>query len=265
MSHYAARLAAAQTSGKLHLICVHDKSLSDELLNRKTDRIRLECQRLDLELEVLAPAMRGSVVEVIRRTVPAGPESYLLCGTRVRERQQGFLSGTVSEQMLRSGHCHVLAIRVVQPGLLGLPRDFLFPVSGHPRGFRSGLPFLRLFAEQVSQLHLLYVEQVSHRQFRGLSHLSAEVLRHPGEEYCARIEQEIFEHLGLGKGVVDSQVVISDDVPKEIVIAANKTNSKLICLGASERHLTERFFFGNPIEQVLRNTTCDVAVYRGFE
>jgi nucleotide-binding universal stress UspA family protein len=64
--------------------------------------------------------------------------------------------------------------------------------------------------------------------------------------------------------LIDAHVTVSDDVPKEIVIAANKTKSRLICLGASERNLSERFWFGNPIEQVLRNATCDVAIYRGL-
>jgi nucleotide-binding universal stress UspA family protein len=98
-----------------------------------------------------------------------------------------------------------------------------------------------------------------------LSHASAERLQQPGQAYCEQIEREIRDQLGLGQGVVDAQVVVSDDVPKEIVITANKTRSRLIYLGASERNLTERFFFGNPIEQVLRDATCDVAIYRGLE
>ena len=57
--------------------------------------------------------------------------------------------------------------------------------------------------------------------------------------------------------------VVSDDVPNEIVITANQTELRLIDMGALERHLTERFLDGNPIEQVLRNATRDVVIYRG--
>lgn len=64
---------------------------------------------------------------------------------------------------------------------------------------------------------------------------------------------------------MDAHVVVSDDVSKEIVIAANKTRSKLIYMGASKRSLMERFYYGNPMEQVLRDATCDVAIYRGTE
>jgi nucleotide-binding universal stress UspA family protein len=34
-------------------------------------------------------------------------------------------------------------------------------------------------------------------------------------------------------------------------------------MGALERHLTKRFLDGNLIEQVLRNATRDVVIYRG--
>ena len=57
--------------------------------------------------------------------------------------------------------------------------------------------------------------------------------------------------------------VVSDDVPNEIVITANQTKLRLIDMGALERHLTERFLDGNPIEQVLRNATRDMVIYRG--
>lgn len=264
VTHYAARLASRHEARKLRLVHVCEPT-RDGAIQEKTDRIRVECQRLGVELEVHVQQIAGTVLQTIRSTVPAGPGNYLVCGTRSRERKRGLLSGSVSEQLLRSRHCHVLAVRVVHPGLLGLPRQVLLPVSGHPRGFRCGLPFLKLFEQDVSVWHILHVTRVSRWRFRLLSHASAEKLRQPGQAYCERIEREIRDELGLGAGVVDAQVVVSDDVPKEIVIAANRTKSRLIYLGASERNLTERFFIGNAIEQVLRDASCDVAIYRGLE
>jgi len=263
VSHYAVRAAAGCAERKLHLVHVRDDRTSDSERDVKLGRIRAECRRRGVELELHVQPPAKSAFQAIRASVPAGVDSFLICGTRSREHKRGLLSGTVSERLLRSGHCHVLAVRVIQPGLLGLPRQLLLPVSGHPRGFRSGLPLLKLLAPDISHLQILYVERVSRWQFRLLSRESAEQLRRPGQAYCDRIEQEIRDQLGLVPSVVDSHVVVSDDVPKEIVIAANKTKSRLIYLGASERNLTERFFFGNPVEQVLRDATCDVAIYRG--
>jgi nucleotide-binding universal stress UspA family protein len=218
---------------------------------------------LSVSLQVNDLAQGGRLLDAIHAAVPPGGDSYLVCATRTRPGRRGLLSGTLSEQLLISGHCNVLAVRVVHPGSLGLPRSLLLPVSGHPRGFRSGIPFLRLFAPDIAHLHLLYVERVSRYRFRHSSYEQAEHLRHSGQTYCERIERELAEQLGLGEAVMDANVVVSDDVPKEIVIHASRSKSRLIYLGASERNLTQRLWYGNPIEQVLREAPCDVAIYRG--
>lgn len=262
VSHYAVHLAAARDR-RLDLVHVRDRQTSEPELESKLERLRAECERAGIELVPHIMNPDGTVLKTILARVPQGPEHDLVCGTRVRERKRGFLSGTISEQLLRSGHCNVLALRVVQPGLLGMPRRLLLPVSGHPRGLRSGLPFLRLFAPQISHLHLLLVVRVGRWRFLRMSHEAITRLRLPGQEYCHHIEEEIGEQLGLGAKIVDAHVTVSDDVPKEIVIAANKVRARLIYMGASERSLAERFFYGNPIEQVLRDATCDVAIYRG--
>jgi nucleotide-binding universal stress UspA family protein len=227
--------------------------------------MRKECEHHGVQLVVhLLPRVGRNPLDAIRSAVPEGPEHYLVCGTRAQGRGCGFLNGTTSEQLRRSGHCNVLAVRVVQPGLLGSPRRLLLPVTERPGGFRSGLPFLRLFGPQISHLHIVLVARVGRGRFRVLSHEGSERLRSPGQAYCERVEREIVEQLGLGSKVMDAQVVVSDEIPREILIAANRTKSRLIYMGASERNLPQRFLYGSPIEQVLRDATCDVAIYRGI-
>jgi nucleotide-binding universal stress UspA family protein len=265
VSHYAVQLAAGYHDPTLTAVHVRDGRTRDTMLVEKLQRMRAECERHGVRLvEQLLPPVGRNLLDAIRSAVPEGPEHYLVCGTRAQRRGRGFLSGTTSEQLLRSGHCNVLAVRVVQPGLLGSPRRLLLPVTERPDGFRSGLPFLRLFGPQVSHLHIVLVALVRRGRFRALSHEGSERLRSPGQAYCERVEQEIVEQLGLGSKVMDAQIVVSDDIPREILIAANKTKSRLIYMGASERNLTQRLLFGSPIEQVLRDATCDVAIYRGI-
>ena len=265
VSHYAVQLAAAHHDRTLTLVHVRDGRTSDATLAEKLQRMRGECERHGVRLvEHLLPPVGRNLLDAIRSAVPEGPEHYLVCGTRAQGLHSGFLSGTTSEQLLRSGHCNVLAVRVVEPGLLGSPRRLLLPVAERGDGFRSGLPFLRLFGPQVSHLHIVLVARVGRGRFRQMSHELAEPLRTPGRAYCVRIEREIEEQLGLGSKVMDALVVVSDEIPREILIAANKTKSQLIYMEASERSPTKRFFYGDPIEQVLRDATCDVAVYRGI-
>jgi len=265
VSHYAVQLAAAHQDRRLDLIHVRDGRARDAELREKLERLERECERQDVGLLVHLLPPTPSVSDAIRSVAPAGPESFLICGTRAREGRGGVLKGTTAERLLRSGHCNVLALRVVQPGLLGAPHRLLIPVAQRLGDFRSALPFLRLFGPQVSHLHILSVARVGRGRFRRMSHEATERSRAPGEAHCEHVEREIRERLGLGSKVMDAQVVVSDDVPKEILIAANKTKSRLIYMGASERNLTERLVYGNPIERVLRDATCDVAVYRGID
>jgi nucleotide-binding universal stress UspA family protein len=264
VSHYAVRLAARHPSATLRLLHVQDRPIGDSDLSVAASRIQEEAARIGVACELSRHPLRRTVAETLLEVVPAGADSYLICGTRVRSHRSGLLTGTVSEQLLQAGHCHTLAVRVHQPGLLGLPRRLLLPVSGHPRGFRSGVPFLKLLQRDISHLQVLYIEQVGRWRFRSLTHEHAEQLRRPCEVYCARIERELKDQLDLRATEIDTNVVVSDDAPKEIVIAANKTKSRLIYMGASERNLAQRLYFGDLIEHVLHDATCDVAIYRGI-
>lgn len=263
VSHYAMRLALHHPSKTLHLLHVRDEAIPIGELDEKIARIAEGCERLGVTLQSqIVPSAKG-VLATIEEAVPTGPDAYLVCGTRVRAGSRGLLSGTVSQELLRNARRNVLAVRVLQPGLMGTPRELLLPVSGHPRGFQSGLPFLRLLAADVTAVHLLYVQHVGRMRYRLLSHDQAERLLEPGHAYCRRIERELEQQLELREAIVDAGVIVSDDVPKEIVIYAGRVKSRLIYLGASERSLRQRILFGNPIEQVLRDAPCDVAVYRG--
>jgi nucleotide-binding universal stress UspA family protein len=111
----------------------------------------------------------------------------------------------------------------------------------------------------------LYVRRVPRWRYRVLTHDRVQQLCQQGTEYCRRVEAEISQALGFKRSLIDGHVVVSDDVPKEIVIYANKVRARMIYLGASERSPPQRFFYGNPVEQVLRDANCDVAIYRGIE
>lgn len=262
ISHYAVRMAARHPERTLHLVHVQEGTTGATELQAKLERIAGECEQAAVRYAVARHPVRRTVVETLLAAVPAGGETLLVCGTRVRPGRRGLLAGTVSEQFLHRGHCPTLAMRVVQPGLLGLPRDFLIPLAGHPRGLRTALPFLALLAGDVSRIHLLRVTKVTAARFRRLSAATAERMAQEGRAYLHQAEGLLAGDAAFAQARLDSLVAVSDDVPKEIVIAANRTQSRLILMGASERNLRQRFFYGNPIEQVLRETPCDVAIYR---
>ena len=51
-------------------------------------------------------------------------------------------------------------------------------------------------------------------------------------------------------------------VPREITIEAAHRRNDLIVMGASERGLLRSIVSGNPVEQVLRETPCNLIILR---
>jgi nucleotide-binding universal stress UspA family protein len=263
VSHYAIRLAAHQPDRALCAVHVDDGLVPRAVLEERLHLLEERCRMALVALQTEVHALGSGVWETLRGAVPPGPSGYLVCGTRLNPRRRGFLSGTVGERLLQERARPVLAVRVVQPGLLGAPHSLLVPVAGVPGGLGSALPWLALLAPDVRALHFLYVEELGRRRFRRLGYDEAQALRRAGSAYLHRVEGEARRALALPEVYVDAHVVVSDDVPKEIVIQANRLKSELICLGASARNRSQRFVYGDPIEQVLANAPCDVAVYEG--
>jgi nucleotide-binding universal stress UspA family protein len=87
-------------------------------------------------------------------------------------------------------------------------------------------------------------------------------LKTKGYSYVNGVLKEIRQQLGENKIYLDAKVVLSDDWAKEILIHASKSRAQMILMGASDRNLPSRYFYGNKIEQILRRSPCDVGIYR---
>ena len=262
VARYAVQTAASLPCRHLHLLHVLDGSCSRARIDEKFAAIAAECEQHAVVFQSRILELRGDVFASLLQAIPSGEQWTCLCGTRIASKGRGFLAGTIAERLLHCRRFNVLAVRVVSPGLLGCPRTLLFPLAGHPRGFAAALPFLQMLAASVKRLYLLRVMTVNPLHFRYISALAAKKKIAEGHDYLSRVAAEIRQQ-GLGAHWhLDRHVVLSDDWAKEILIQAGKINAGMILLGATERTLPSRFFYGNRIEQILRTTSCDVGIYR---
>jgi nucleotide-binding universal stress UspA family protein len=262
VARYALRITCTVPDRRLRLVHIHDGTISGEKLAAKLERIGAECRAMEVELSVSTVSLQGDVLTTLMATIPMGPEVYCLCGARATSREKGFLAGTVSQRLLRARRFNTLAVRVVNPGQLGCPANVMFPLAGHPRKFMAAMPFLRMLAPCVKKVILLRIMTVNPLFFRYLSAARARTLLREGAGYVREVMGDIAHEMDAGSFHVDDHVLISDDWVKEILIQAGKTRAGLILLGASDRFLQSRFFYGNKIEQILRHTPCDVGIYR---
>ncbi|MBI1312491.1 hypothetical protein GC176_14460 [bacterium] len=271
VANYAIRLALASGTGILTAVHVETAEITRERLDVEFQRLEQVCSRAGLTLAVVTRPQTCSVSDSLCLAVPGGVESVLVCGTRIRssrgrhENHRPLLKGTVADALLQRGHCQTLALRVVLPGLLGMSHRLLCPLAGHPRGLTAAMPFLQLLAPELRELHLLMIHEVSHWRLRHLTSSRAKALTRPGYVWLQKVEQQLVEQPWFEGLQFDAHVAVSDDVPRQIAIVANRGHAQLAILGASERTLKQRLLSGNPLERVLRETPCDVAIYRGAQ
>lgn len=258
---YAVTLAAHDPGRSLGIVHVATGEFPLDDVRAKIERIGRRAAAAGVAVDVAIVPSGGDVFRDLLARFGDDPDAAVVCGARVRAGQRGYLAGTVSERLLDHRRFDVVAIRVVQPGLLGAPRRFLFPVAGDAKGLRVGMKLLGRFAPGVDHVHLLHVVLVGRTVFRRLR--DAVKLRAKGWSYLEGVEAELIARTGLTVDRIGADVVVSDDWAHEMVIAASRHKSQLILMEASRRHLAGGLFRGDPVEVALRDAPCDVAVYRG--
>lgn len=263
VARYAIRFATAEADRKLLLLHVRDDRIEASVAEARFARLAEDCAAVAVTCHQELLPLGHSVHRTLRQAIPHDPDALLVCGTRVKPRRQALLTGSVAEQLLRMHQCPVLALRVVQPGLLGLPHALLLPLAGHQSGLARLWPILRRLAPQLWRVHFLYAVPVS--PFAEPLHSVArqQQLRGIGERYLDRIDAELAERLGEPPFTLDRRVLVTSDWSHQVLIEASRLKAQMLLLGASERSLAHRVLHGQALEQVLRETPCDVGIYRG--
>ena len=264
VSRYGIRLAAHTAEKKLTLVHIQDGGVSAVQVVDKISKVEQECSAQGIELCRKILPLKKNVFQSLLDAIPHGSESFVVCGTRIRSRRQAFLSGTISEKLLESDKFNVMAVRVVQPGLLANPRKFLIPLAGHPRGFKSAWPFFKLFLPEVEKVYLLRVMKVSSFHPLHFSQHRMQELRKKGLKYLDAVMQDIKQECGAVGFRIDYRVVVSNDWSREILVHGSKLRTRMILLGASERTRLGRAVYADSLERVLCGTPCDMGIYRGI-
>ena len=264
VARYALRFAADEQDRKLLLLHVRDGKVSSEIVDARFSSLAGECASLNVELLSQDLPLGASVHRSLRQAIPPEPEALLVCGTRVKARRQKYLGGSVSEKLLRMHQCPVLALRVVQPGLLGNPHDLLLPLAGHLEGFPRIEPVIRRLASHLRSVHVCRIMQVNSLRHPHLSPDMEHILKQKGRSYLSKFRAEMETKLGPVAFRCDQKVMISSDWAHEVLVQASRLKAQLMLLGLSERSLAYRVFHSASIERILHETPCDVGIYRGL-
>jgi hypothetical protein len=262
VARYALQMTSCTPGRQITLLHIEDGTISQERLELKLEALAHAGKMKEVDLRVLVLRQQGDVLTTLLGAIPAGERTYCICGTRATSSAKGFLAGTISQKLLRLRQFNTLALRVVNPGLLGCPGNVMFPLSGHPRKFEGAMPFLLMLAPCIRKLILLRIMTVNSLVLRYLSAARAGKIQDRGAVYIQDVMREVVRETGNYTFLLDDHVLISDDWAREILVQAGKAHAGLILLGAGDHFLQSRFYFDKKIERILRRPPCDIGIYR---
>ena len=105
-----------------------------------------------------------------------------------------------------------------------------------------------------SNITVFHVIELSSSGIKRLEKLEKDKLTESGEKKIASFMKEL-----RGRGIHASEkIVTGSKVRDEIISEASHHKYDLIILGTTKRNIIKRVVSGNPVEEILRDTPCDV-------
>lgn len=260
VAHYAIRFAESSEPRRLRLVHVLDQPPAAHLPGCLA-RIAAECAVLDVELDTqVVPGRHADISERILELTPPG--ATVITGTRARPRSRSFLAGTSSARLLAAGRVGVIALHIVQPGILGQPGRVLLPVLDRAPIATRALPLLRLLGTDLDRLHVAVVRTRSPLQARFGSADRLQRLLADDARDLAAIEHALRLGLAPHHPHLDGSVTVTTDGAREVALLAARYHSRLICLDAVPSPPPRHPAPGAHLERLLRLAPADVAIYQ---
>lgn len=263
VSRYAIQMAARSTPAELHLVHVREQP-SENVLGDKIGRIEHECRLRGVELTVSEKAIEQDLFATLISMLD--PEALVICGMRTRSHRaarRGYLKDSIARRLLEHDRFDVLAVKVLHPGLLGVPHRLLLPLHPVLPLPQGGLKFLQPLAANLNRIHLLELIPAARIPFRPGFRTWLSRQRQAASSRLAAREAELEKVLDVGAEQFDSSIRLTDAWPHEVVVRAGRHKTQLIFMGLPRRSVLQRLERVYPVEEVLRDAPCDVAIFGG--
>ena len=256
-ARYALHLAK-QAKARIHFCAIAEKGLSGKAFQAAEEAVK-RLARAAQEFGVPADCVleTGDPLEQIRKIVATEKIDLVFASTRHEDVQKRFYAHTTARQLSLHLSCSVALVRVVHLGRVH-PKTILVPLKARMDHIAERASFTALMAGAFgSRIHLFHTTKPLMRFFHGEVHLTP-------VEWEARLPADIgqfveqLERYDIGH----EKKLLPGIADRTITIEAAAKRHDLIIMGASERKLLNSLLRGNPVERVLRETTCDLIILR---
>ncbi len=256
-ARYALNLARV-CEAKLYLCFIAEKGQPFTSLDRAEEaikRIFIEAEQMDIEVETITET--GDPARKIGEIVRHEGIDIAFAATRREDVERRFYAGTVARRLSLNLPCSIALVRVVHIGRIH-PREILVPLKARVNHVEERAYFTAKIAQAFgSEVFLFHATKPISKFFHGELHLTP-------LEWEKKLPEDIshyMEHMRRYKIIHDGRLV-PGMAGKTIAIEAFSKRHDLIIMGASQRSLLSSILKGNPVEEVLKDTPCDLIILR---
>jgi nucleotide-binding universal stress UspA family protein len=260
-SEVSARYAlqfAKKANARIYFCSVASGGLSGKALQAAEEAVKRLFHRAE-ELGVKCNCIleSGDPLEQIRKVVAADNIDLVFAATRHEDVKKRFYAHTTARQLSLHLPCSVALVRVVNLGRVH-PTKILVPLKARLDHIAERAYFTALMAGAFdSRLSLFHTARPLMRFFHGEIHLTP-------VEWEARLPADIalfVEQLDR-QNISHEKKLVPGIAARTITIEAAAKKHDLIIMGASERSPWGSLLRVNPVEQVLRDTPCNLIILR---
>lgn len=256
-ARYAVAFAQA-CHASLSLLHVYQAGSPVETFNRAEAALRrlfLYAESRGVDVEILTES--GDPLKKIGEVVNREKIDIVFTSSRRDDASRRYFAKTLSRQLLLKLPCAVAMVRIVHAGRIA-PKRILVPLRGKITHADERVFFVsRLAGAFGSSVTLFHSAGSVSRFFHGELHLTP--LQREGR-IPADIESFVRQ---LGRyGIRHEKRTGHGRVSRSIAVEAMIRRNDLIIMGASERGLLKSMLFGNPVEDVLCETPCNLIIFK---
>jgi nucleotide-binding universal stress UspA family protein len=256
-ARYAIALSQA-CQAKLSLVFVAQEGLDRDTLRQAEsalERLLVEAEGRGIEVESIIKT--GDPFQKIYDIVDKDRIDIVFTATRREDVSKRLFVKTLARQLMIKLPCSVAMARVVRMGKI-FPKNILVPLRGRMTHLEERACFIGKLGQAFNaQVTLFYQHSPKKSFFHGEIHLKPA----EREEYIPKDIENFTESLKR-YDVGHEKSTGYGTISRSITIEAARRRNDLIVMGASERSLLRSIMSGNPVEEVLRETPCNLIILR---
>ncbi|OGW38287.1 MAG: hypothetical protein A2Y97_04705 [Nitrospirae bacterium RBG_13_39_12] len=256
-ARYALNLAKT-CNAKFYICFVSGKDMTESNFKKATDalsRLFNEAEQQDIPVE--STTMSGDPLNELDKFVRRENLDIVFISTRREDIRKRFFTGTVARKLSLKLPCSVALVHVVHMGKIR-PGKILAPLKAKINNINERAYFTSNMAKCFdSQVIVFHSTKPIKHFFHGEVHLAP-------IEWEKRLPDDISVFMDYLKkyGISYERKLIPGVTARNITIEAFTKRHDLIIMGASERSLFSNLLKSSPVENLLKETPCNLIILK---